>query len=290
MDWVTVLLVVGATLAWGVTWLLMKLGVARMNWVGFGFLRPWMGLPFIAAYAAGTGGLAFGSPSLVLAAISAGVGNAVVGTALFYYALSHGSMHETNILANTGPFWGVVASILVLGEPARPVTFAAGALVIAGTYFLVRYRDLRQHGRSLGAVLAALAAGVLWGFTGAVPTKYCMEGGMNPMAFQFLFTGAAAVCWSAAVLPGLLRRRIRFGGAAAWIAFGSAFLGLFAGWVLWLVALERADASLLSPLSGLTLLFAVLLGVLVLREKLTRRILIGGLLTVAGVALVSALG
>jgi len=287
VDPLAILLAVGATLNWAVTWLLMKVGVDRMSWVGFGFLRPWMGLPFILLFAWATDGFVFGSPLLVLVGLGSGVLNAVFGTSLFYYAHSHGTLHETNILANTSPFWGVVSAILFLGEPARLVTFGAGVLVIAGTIFLVRNRSGERERRNLRASLAALGAGVLWGFSIAVPTKFCMDGGMSPIAYQLLFTCSAAGGWSVVAAPSLWRRRLRFDRRSLWIAFVSAFTGLFAGWVLWLVALQRIDASALSPLNSLTLLFAVILGVVVLRERITRRIVIGGALIAAGVTLVS---
>jgi len=287
VDPLAILLAVGATLNWAATWLLMKVGVDRMSWVGFGFLRPWMGLPFILLFAWATDGFIFGSPLLVLVGLGSGLLNAVFGTSLFYYAHSHGTLHETNILANTSPFWGVVSAIVVLGEPARLVTFGAGALVIAGTIFLVRNRSGERERRNLRASLAALGAGVLWGFSIAVPTKFCMDGGMSPIAYQLLFTCSAAGGWSVVVAPSLWRRRLRFDRRSLWIAFASAFTGLFAGWVLWLVALQRIDASVLSPLNSLTLLFAAVLGVVVLRERITRRIVIGGALIAAGVTLVS---
>ena len=289
MDPIAVLLVVGATFCWAVTWLLMRMGVGRMHWIDFGILRPWIGLPLIALWGLATGGFVFGSANLILVGLAGGVLNAFVGTALFYYAHTHGTLHESNILANTGPFWGVLSAVVVLGEPARWVTFGAGALVIAGTVLLVRSREGSDGKRSLAALLAATAAGIVWGFSGAVPTKYCMDGGMSPMAFQLLFSISAIVCWTIAALPRIVRRQFRIERKHLWIAVVSTFLGFFLGWVLWLFALQRADASFLSPLSGLTLLFAVILGVVFLRERITSRIWIGGGLVAAGVTLVSLL-
>ena len=290
MNLVAVGLAVGATLMWGLTMLWMKLGVDRSNWRVFGFLRPWMGLPFIAAYAWATGGFEFGSASLVWVGLAGGLVNAFLGTALFYIALSKGSMHETNILANTSPFWGVVGAIAILGEPARWATFVAGVLVILGTVFLVRRRVATQERASRRpALAAALATGILWGITTTVPTKLCIDGGMSPATYQLLFTVSAAVGWSGLLLPSLLRGRIRIERKDLGYAFLSSFFGLFIGWVLWLAALGHADASALAPLNGLALLFATLLGVLVLRERLTVRILVGGAFTIAGVTLVSVL-
>jgi drug/metabolite transporter (DMT)-like permease len=197
-------------------------------------------------------------------------------------------MHETNILANTSPFWGVVGAIAVLHEPARWVTFAAGALVIAGTIFLVRKRTTARKAHRLSALVAALVTGVLWGVSTTVPTKLCMNGGMSPVAYQLLFTLSAAAGWSVLVIPKLLRGRLQITRTDLGPAFLSSFFGLFVGWVLWLGALTHADASVLAPLNGLTLLFATILGVIVLHERLTIRVLLGGAFTLAGVTLVTA--
>jgi drug/metabolite transporter (DMT)-like permease len=289
VDLTALLLGIGATLCWALRWFWMKVGVGRMNWVDFGFLRPWMVLPLVAAYAGAVGGFTFGSGSLVLIALAAGVLNAFFGTGLYYYALSHGTMHESNILANTNPFWGVISAIIVLGEPATWPAFAAGALVLGGTYFLVRSPRNERRERNLRALLAALGTGILWGFTAAVPTKFCMSRGMNPVAFQFLFLSSGAVAWTLALLPRLIRRDVLITKAGARAALASSVSGLFVGWLLWLAALQRVPASSLSPLIGLVLLFATAMGVVFLKQPLNRRMVIGGALTVAGVTLISLL-
>ena len=184
-----------------------------------------------------------------------------------------------------------MSSVLVLGEAAQPTTFGAGALVIGGAYFLVRCRgDGERRPRSrLLARLAALGAGMLWGFTAAVPTKYCIEHGMSPIEYQFLFLCASVFWWTLAAMPQLRKRRIRFSPKDLGITFATAFFGLFTAWVFWLSALQRTEASVLSPLFGLALLFTVLLGAVFLRERLTKKVLIGGGLVLAGVTLVSIL-
>ena len=287
MSLAALLLAIGAMFSWGLTWVLMKAGVDRMDFVAFGLLRPWMGLPLIAVYAWIVGGVVFGPPQLVLLALVTGFLNAFLGTSLFYYALHHGTMHETNILANTNPLWGVVSAVVFLGEPASVSAFGAGVLVIGGTVFLVRVGDGARRSRSLTAIFAALGTGFMWGFSAAVPTKYCMNQGMSPIAFQLLFTASAALSWTLAALPRLRRGNLAFTRRGVWFAFLSSVFGMVIGWIFWLMALERARASALSPLVGLILLFATVLGIVFLKERLTRRMLIGGLLVLAGVTLVS---
>lgn len=284
---IAVLMTLGAALSWSLTSVLMKLGVTSMTRIGFAAVRPWLGLAFVLPYALLIGTLDFGSPRLVAIAIGGSFLNAVLGTALFYYAITHAPLHQASILANTGPFWGVLSSVLVLGEPASPIAFAAAFLIVGGAYFLIERKRADEPAHHVLPLLAALGAGVLWGFASAVPAKYCLDSGMNPMAYHLLFTSGAGVLWGIAILPKLVRRAVRFTKRGVIVALVSAFFGYFAGWILWLNALDLAPASLVSPIGGTSVLFTVLLSVVFLRERPTQRAIFGGILVFAGVLIVS---
>lgn len=281
-----VLLTLGAALSWALTSVLMKLGLERMSRIGFAAIRPWMGLLFIVPYALLTRGLQFGSVKLILVATVGSFLNAFLGTALFYYAISNGPLHRASILSNTSPFWAVASAVIVLGEPPTLVSFLAAGLIVVGAYLMFERKGVHADRRIL-PILAALGAGALWGFASAVPTKYCLEGGMSPIAYQLLFAGSAGVWWGFFALPGLVRGRIAVTRVGISIALLSAFFGYFAGWILWLTALRSAPASLLSPISGTSVLFTVLMSIVFLGERLTLRTAIGGVLAFAAVVIVS---
>jgi drug/metabolite transporter (DMT)-like permease len=282
-----ILLTLAAAMSWAVTAVFMKMGVTSMTRIGFAAVRPWIGLVFVLPYALLVGTMEFGSPQLVIIALGGTLLNAVVGVSLFYYAITHAPLHQVSILSNTSPFWGVLSAVLILGEPANPVAFAAALLIVGGTYFLMERRKEGESGRHLLPLLAALASGVLGGFASAVPAKYCLENGMNPMGYHLLFTSGSAVMWSIIISPKLVLRRVKFTKRGMIIALVSAFFGYFCGWVLWLNALDRAPASLLAPIGGTSVLFTVLLSVVFLKERPTRRAIYGGVLVFAGVLLVS---
>lgn len=290
MALIAILMTLGASFSWALTSVLMKIGVTSMTRIGFAAIRPWFGLLFVLPYAYLAATLDFGSAHLVAIAIGGSLLNAVLGTALFYYAITHAPLHQASILSNTGPFWGVLSSVLVLGEPARPVAFISALLIVGGTYFLIERRQAGGKHPHVLPLLAALGAGMLWGFASAVPAKYCLDNGMNPMAYHLLFTSGAGVLWGLAILPKLISRTVTFTKKGMLVALVSSFFGYFVGWILWLNALDLAPASLVSPIGGTSVLFTVLLSVLFLRERPTRRALVGGLLVFAGVLLVSILG
>ncbi|RLE32788.1 hypothetical protein DRJ24_06095 [Candidatus Acetothermia bacterium] len=289
MGITAILLTLGSALSWALTSVLMKLGLERMSRIGFAAIRPWMGLLFIIPYAFLTKGLQFGSAKLILVASAGSFLNAFLGTALFYYAISNGPLHRASILSNTSPFWAVASAVIVLHEPPTLASFIAAGLVVLGAYLMFE-RKGSADGRRILPVIAALGAGALLGFASAVPTKYCLEGGMSPIAYELLFAGSAGIWWGIVVLPGLVRKRISVTRSGLFIALLSAFFGYFAGWILWLTALRHAPASLLSPISGTSVLFTVLMSIAFLGERLTIRTAIGGVLAFAAVIIVSLFG
>ena len=288
MTW-AILMALGASLSWAITALLMKIGVDSMTRVAFGAIRPWIGLLFIVPYAILTRDLAFGSWEVVVIATAGSLTNAFFSTWLFYYAIGRGPLHKASMLSSTGPFWGVAAAIVFLHEPVSLVTFAAAALVVGGAFLLSAGHATNRSRAGLLPLVAALGSGVLAGFAAAIPTKYCLSHGMSPISYQIIFAASAGISWSVAALPKALARKVTVTRKGIAVAIVSAFFGFFAGWILWLTALERVPASVLSPISGSGTLFTVLLSVVVLRERLTSRTLLGGGLIFAGVMLIALL-
>jgi drug/metabolite transporter (DMT)-like permease len=196
-------------------------------------------------------------------------------------------VHIAVSLAGSGPFWGVLTAALFLGEPLTVHAVGAAAAVVVGAAFLVSPRGAATGDRRPLALLAALGTAVLWGFTTAVPAKYCMSAGMTPITYQLVMVLSAGSLWAAVALRAGLRADRRFTVRGVGVAAASSFTGFFLGWILWLTALERAPASLVSPLNGSTTLFAFLLGALSFRERPTWRAVVGGALVIVGVILVS---
>lgn len=167
------------------------------------------------------------------------------------------------------------------------MAFAAALLIVGGTYFLIERRKAGESTRHILPLLAALGAGVLFGFASAVPAKYCLDNGMNPMGYHLLFTSGSAILWGVAILPKLVQRSVKFTKRGMIIALVSGFFGYFMGWIFWLNALDRAPASLVSPIGGTSVLFTVLLSIVFLKERPTRRTILGGVLVFVGVLVVS---
>ncbi|MBN1859234.1 DMT family transporter [Candidatus Bipolaricaulota bacterium] len=278
-------------MSWGVAQVVMKSGLLRVDAVTFAFLRPVVALLFIVPYVVFADEFAFVSVSVTAVAAAGGVLNAFAGTALYYYAVKRSPVHQAASLANTSPFWSVALAVLFLRESPSAGTFGAAALVVAGSYLLIaRGSRNRQSAGSLLPRLAALGAGLLWGFTAAVPAKYCLARGMSGATYELILVASAGICWAMLAVPRILQHGMQVSRAGWLYVIVSSVFGFFVGWILWLEALGRVDASVLGPVNGATALFAFAFGVLLFRERPTGRAYGGALLIFSGVVVVSLLG
>ena len=269
---------------------LAKPGLRRMDAIAWGFVRPMVASLLILPYGILTSGLAIPNVGVAAIAVLGGVLDMFVGGALYMYAMKRVTAHEAGTLSNTTPLWGVIISVLWLQESVEPLTFVAAALVVAGAYFLVARTKNDRVRSSVPGALAALGAGVIWAVSDMAMAKYCLSQGMPRPTLQLLYVLSAGTCWGI-----LAARRGRFARKYyPWkgmrIALPTAFMGMFAGMLLWFAALERAPASLLSPTRGSLTLFVFLLSVVVLRERPSRRAGLGVALVAAGIGIVSFLG
>ncbi len=287
MTIIAILFAIGAAIAWALESVLSKPALRYMDMFSYGVIRPLFALIFVIPYGLLTSGFAFPGWELLGIAAVAGIIDSFVGSMLFYYTMNRVSAHEATSLANTAPFWGVVTSILILGEPMQPILLVAALFVVLGALFLVNRSDEKSTFRLSWSALPALGSGILWGFVETVPAKYCLTNGMSVMTFQLTLIVSSGVAWGIAAFVRSRRTPLRFPRRGVALAFVTAILGYGVGWILWLSGVSMVPASLLSPVRGSMTLFAFLFSIILLRERPSRRSALGVLFVLCGVLLVS---
>lgn len=68
-----------------------------------------------------------------------------------------------------------------------------------------------------------------------------------------------------------------------WIFLGLSALATFLSWLCYFRALQQGDVSRVAPIDKLSFVIAMILGVVILREKLDWKLILGGSLIVSGV-------
>ena len=286
MEMLAIPLAIAASAAWAIGMTVAKPALPSIDRLTYTLYR-WMLVALLALlYGAARGTLHFpGGWPVAMAALS-GFLDAAVGGFVFLMAMQRTTAYQATTLASTAPLWGVLSAMLLLGESPHWTVFAAAILVVAGSVFLVGRKQDRNQTALLGAILALLTA-ALWGFSETVPAKLALEGGLSPETLLLVFS-LAGMSGSLLLIP-FLRHRIprRTSPRGVMLVALSAAGGAFLGGLLWLNSLSLAPASLISPIRGSTLLFAFVYSVVFLRERPTRRSMVGVLLVLGGVLLVS---
>jgi len=141
--WWGVLLILGACLMWALDNNLTRhlaardpIAIARIKGLTAGAVNAGIGL----ALAQPLPGMAPAAGALAVGAL--GYGASLV---LFVYALRHLGAARTGALFGAAPFVGAVCAVVFLGEPITTVLLAAGALMAAATWLLLREAHAHEH-------------------------------------------------------------------------------------------------------------------------------------------------
>jgi len=193
----------------------------------------------------------------------------------------------TSTLGNLAPLFAVALAVVLLHEPLRPPQLAGLVLAVAGAVIITvtRPRDL-GHWRSW-TLLLPLGGALIRGVVPPI-VKLGLEIWPSPL-------WACLVGYIMSSLVVLIVQRIRTGSFVAeapksgrfWFAVtgisnGFSALTLFA-------AVRHGPITLIAPLVAIYPLVTVILSAIMLKHvAITRRIVAGTVLTVAGVALVLA--
>ena len=280
-----ILLAVASGGTWAIGMTAAKPALRYIDVLSYMLIRWLLVAPLALLYALATGALAFPSWYAVGMAAIAGFLDSTLGGLFYLLAMERAPAYQTATLASTAPVWGVATAILILGEPLWWQVVVAAVLAVIGAYFLVgRRMRIREH---LVGSLFGLLTGFLWGFAETIPSKLALQAGISPISLLFVFACSGVVTIGAMVplLRSRFPRRIERKGVR--LTMLSAIGGAFLGWLFWLSALNLAPASVISPVRGSTLVFALVYSVLFLRERPSRLALLGVVLVLGGVLIVS---
>ncbi len=186
-----------------------------------------------------------------------------------------------------------LVAIAFLGEPIGAYLVLGLPLTLAGIYFITS--SSKQKGALPGAprsrwrgLAFVLGAALCW--VVSVSIIKLSIGQSNVLAANAVRLPVAAVLMlglTSQVDPGSLRLR-RYGRSVWVLMLAAGVLGYGVGALLFLAAVQNTGAARAALLSSVAPLFALPLSILFLKEKVTRTIMAGTLLTVAGIVLVLA--
>ena len=194
---------------------------------------------------------------------------------------------------NTRPVWASVLAVVVLGETVTLQMAVGIGVTVAGLVALAVSDGGDRSGWSRYEFAIPLAAALAYGVGNVVRRYAFTASSVTPLEGVALneTAGIAGMVGYLLARSGSLagfRERLRAPRRAYAFFAGSAVLNALALFVLF-EALSRGPVVVVDPLSAPTSLFSILLTAVFLREveRVTRRVLVGAGLVIAGVVLIT---
>lgn len=226
-------------LVWGYTWVVMKEGLRFADPFDYAALRA-------------------PGKTLVL-----GLFQTVLFNALVSWALVSGAASKTAVLVYTMPFWTLLFAWPVLGERIRGAQWLAVTLAFSGLMLVLEPWNL---GGTLASKALAVLTGVAWAVSAILAKKWRAELGSDVLlltAWQMLF-GGLLLTVIAMFLPS---PPVNWTPYFWFLLIYATLLGTVAGWVLWLIVLQRLPAGT----AGLSIMGIPAIGVLCSQLQLGER-------------------
>ncbi|MDB5449168.1 MAG: permease of the drug/metabolite transporter superfamily [Phenylobacterium sp.] len=217
---------------------------------------------------------------LVVVALLMGGGN----FALLFIGLKTSTPSAAAVVSQLGVPITTLLSIAMLGERVRWRRGVGIAMTFAGALTVM----WNPHGFSISQGLLFVVASAFAGSLGAVMMKQVE--GVKPLQFQ-AWVGFASV-WPLAALSALFEPgQLQAGVAAGWPFLAAVlFSGLavsVGGHTIYYALIQRYEANLISPLTLMTPLATIALGVAITHDPFDARMAIGSAIALAGVLIIA---
>ena len=272
------LLLLGITLVWGLNLVIAKVGVADMPPMLFTALRFLLlalcTAPFLRWHGEATG-------AIVMVALLVGA----LHFALLFIGLARAdNISSVAIATQLGVPFATLLSVALLGERVRWRRWSGIGLAFLGVCVMGFDPAVFSQRTSLAFVIASAFIGSL----GLIAIKRLPR--LHALEMQ---AWIAWISWPVLALLSLLVEdghwaAMQSAGWAGWgtIIYTALLASLFAH-TAYFFLVQRYPVTSIAPLTVLSPVFSVVFGVLLLGDRLTPRILVGGVCTLLGVLIIT---
>jgi drug/metabolite transporter (DMT)-like permease len=213
-----------------------------------------------------------------------GLAMSVLPFMLIGWGEEHISSALASVLNACTPLFAAGFAAGLLGERLRPPQLVGVAIGFLGVAVVAGVGSSDLAGSSLLGSLAVVLAGAGYGFGFAYANRFTTGLSALQLSFGQLLAGTLILAPVAAL--DLAAGRVALGPQAALCLLLLGTLGTGYAYLLNYRTLQESGATVASLVTYLVPLVAVVAGILVLGEPFSLRLILGGLIVIAGVALV----
>lgn len=275
--------------AWAVGAVLYKKFGEKISSAGMNLAKGVINVLLFALALVAIGYTPMDMSSFVMLGLSGIIGIAI-GDTLFFEGLQKLGPQVLVLLSMLGQVITALFAVIFLGELLSPAMWSGLTLVIGGIAFVVSTKSSTTGRKST-------AAGLLCGFGAVLAMSLSIVLAKREMAgISAMQATFVRMLWG--TLGLLLWGAVR-GGLADWLApfrevrlagrfFVLVCLVSFGGFWLFHVAIKYTDVAVANTLSSTEPLFVIPLAAIFLKERITRNMVLGTVIAMAGIVLLSA--
>jgi len=215
----------------------------------------------------------------------------VIGDRGYFRSLVILGAGRATLISSTSAIFAAIMARIFLHETlglraVGGIALTLGGLAYVMTERLERVKDHAEGSIAVGILVGAFSA--LCSSVGYMLSRQGLQHGLDPLSGTVVRAVAATIgVWLLVPFEGGFRHNFDAlrDRTAARAMLGGAVFGPFIGVTLSLVALQRTETGVATTLMSAHPLVAMLIAARAHGERLTRRLLLGALITLAGVAL-----
>ncbi len=227
----------------------------------------------------------------VLLLATSGLIGFVLGDRGYFRSLVILGAGRATLISSTSAIFAAVMARFFLNETLGLRAIGGIALTLGGLAYVMTERLERVKDHAEGSIAIGILSGgisALCSAVGYLLTRQGLQHGLDPLSGTVVRAVAATIgVWLLVPFEGGFRHSIDAlrDRTAARTMLGGAVFGPFIGVTLSLVALQRTETGVAAALMSAHPLVAILIAARAHGERLTQRLLLGALITFAGVVL-----
>lgn len=202
----------------------------------------------------------------------------------FYKALAMGDVSKVVPIDKSSVVLTIAFSILFLGEPAKPLVIAGGALIAVGTFLLIGKNEEKKRFTGSQMYIVYAIVGAVFAALTSILAKIGMEDVDSNLATFLRTIVILLFAWAIVFFQRKQKemKRISKKGYLFLILSGVA-TGL--SWLCYFAAIALGKVSVVAPIDKFSVVLTMLLSFIVLKEKAGKHTIIGGIMITTGTVL-----
>lgn len=283
----------GTALCWTLNAMAFEAAGKKVGSLSVNYIRFFIAFPLLTITAFFSRGIAFpvDAPSTAWFYLSiSGLIGFVLGDIFLFQAFVEIGSRISLLIASLGPPIAALAGFLVMGESISPVGLLGMFFTILGISLVILSRNPNEKKVNFNRPIK----GVFYAFLGAVGQAMGLifsklgMGTYSPLAATQIRIIAAFITFTILISVrkkwSEIRAAFRDMKSIGKIAIG-AVLGPFIGVTLSMVALQHAPSGVVSSLSGISPILIIPFSIIIFKEKVLPREIIGALISITGIVL-----